>query len=196
MKLILATTNRGKIEEFASYLENTGIPLSSLADLSERPDIVENGETFMDNALIKARAVCAFTGLPSLADDSGLEVDALDGRPGVMSARFGPTPEARNLRLLEKMKDVGDERRTARFVCALALVRPDGFVWTTAGVCEGRITRAPAGERGFGYDPVFFYEALGRTFAEIPREAKNRISHRGIALEAFRKAVESNGILG
>ena len=196
MKLVIATSNRGKLSEVASYLENTGIELYSLADFPHIPEIIEDGATFLENALIKARAVSIHTGLPALADDSGLEVDALGGQPGVMSARFAPTTEARNTKLLDLIKDVEDEKRTARFVCALALVRPDGFEWTVTGTCEGRITRKPSGTSGFGYDPVFFYEPLGKTFAELPRRAKNDISHRGRALDAFRDAVHKHGILG
>lgn len=194
MKLVIATTNPGKLDEFAAILQNSGIKLSSLADFPQIPEILENGSTFLENALIKARAVTSFTGLASIADDSGLEVDALEGRPGVMSARFAPTTEERNAKLLELMKDVENDRRTARFVCALALVRPDGFEWTTTGVCEGRITRKPRGREGFGYDPVFYYEPLGKTFAEIPRGVKNGISHRGRALSAFKEAVRNGSI--
>ena len=194
MKLVIATSNRGKLDEFAAILQNSGIKLSSLADFPDMPEIHENGSTFLENALLKARAVTSFTGLASIADDSGLEVDALEGRPGVMSARFAPTTKERNAKLLELMKDVEDERRTARFVCALALVRPDGFEWTTTGVCEGCITRKPSGREGFGYDPVFYYAPLGKTFAEIPRKVKNEISHRGQALKAFREAVKKDRI--
>ncbi|MFC1693041.1 RdgB/HAM1 family non-canonical purine NTP pyrophosphatase [Candidatus Latescibacterota bacterium] len=195
MKLVIATANRGKFSEFTAFLNNTGIDLYSLADFASMPEIIEDGSSFLENSLIKACAVSSFTGLPALADDSGLEVDALDGRPGVMSARFAPTSEERNRKLLNLLKDVDDEFRTARFVCALALVRPDDFEWTTIGICEGSITRKPVGQAGFGYDPVFYYKPLGATFAEIPKETKNRISHRGIALAAFKEAIIKNGIL-
>jgi XTP/dITP diphosphohydrolase len=195
MKLVIATSNRGKFDEFTAFLHSPGLELYSLVDFPEMPEIIEHGASFMENALIKARAVASFTGLASLADDSGLEVDALNGGPGVMSARFGPTAVARNTKLLELMKNVEDVKRTARFVCALAFVRQDGFEWTTTGICEGYITGEPAGHGGFGYDPVFFYEPLGKTFAEIPREVKNRISHRGRALEAFKKAIQNDHIL-
>ena len=195
MKLVIATYNRGKYVEFSALLQNTGLELYSLADFPEMPEIVENGSSFLENALIKALAVSSFTGLTSLADDSGLEVDALAGKPGVMSARFAPSAEARNMKVLKLMREVNDDSRTARFVCALALVRPEGFEWTTTGNCEGLITRKPAGECGFGYDPIFYYEPLGATFAEIPSEVKNRISHRGCALEVFKKAVAEEGIL-
>ena len=195
MKLVIATSNKGKIAEISALLENSGIELLSLEDYPGMPDIVEDGSTFMENALKKARETYAFTGYMSLADDSGLVVDALDGSPGVMSARFAPTTEARNNKLLDLMKDVPDEKRTARFVCALALAGPDGFEWTTTGVCEGIMTRKPYGKGGFGYDPVFYYEPLGKTFAEISREEKNTISHRGKALRDFQKAAMDEGIL-
>jgi len=223
VKLIVATKNPGKLAEFEALLRDCpglrscwvapacamhkpgthvedplrdrGIHLFSLADYPDMPDIPEDGTGFLENALIKARAACAFAGHPALADDSGLEVDALDGLPGILSARFAPTAEERNLKLLELMRDVPDDRRTARFVCALALVRPDGFEWTTLGVCEGRIARSLSGAGGFGYDPLFFYPPVGLTFAEIPLAEKNRISHRGRALAAFGRALREEGIL-
>jgi XTP/dITP diphosphohydrolase len=176
-------------------LRDYGIRILSLADYPDLPDIPECGSTFLENALIKARAACNLASIPSLADDSGLEVDALGGLPGIRSARFAPTTEERNARLLELMRDVPDERRTARFVCALALIRPDGFEWTTLGICEGLITRAVSGAGGFGYDPLFLYPPLGLTFAEVPLAEKNRISHRGRALAAFERAVREEGIL-
>ena len=195
MKLLIASANRGKITELADLLKGFDITLVSLDDYPDMPETVEDGATFLENALKKAEAACTYTGLPALADDSGLEVDALDGLPGILSARFAPTAEERNLKLLELMRDVPDDRRTARFVCALALVRPDGFEWTTLGVCEGRIARSLSGAGGFGYDPLFFYPPVGLTFAEIPLAEKNRISHRGRALAAFGRALREEGIL-
>ncbi len=195
MKLVIATSNMGKIAEISALLENTGIELLSPADYPGMPDIVEDGSTFMENALKKARATSSYTGHISLADDSGLVVDALDGAPGVISARFASSAAARNNKLLYLMKDVPDEKRTARFVCALALSGPDGFEWTTTGVCEGIITRKPCGKGGFGYDPVFYYDPLGKTFAEISLEEKNQISHRGIALKTFKEAIVDEKIL-
>jgi len=196
VKLVIATTNKGKVAEILALLKDSGIELLSLADFPDIPDIDEDGATFMENALKKARMTSSFTGLAALADDSGLEVDALEGIPGVASARFAPTTEERNDKLLDLMKDVPDERRSARFVCALVLVTDDGHVWKTERHCEGKITRHPAGEGGFGYDPVFFHEPLGKTFAALSRAEKNRISHRGLALEEFRKAVLEDGFLG
>ena len=196
MKLVIATSNRGKVDEFSALLHNPALELLSLADFPDMPDIQEDGATFMENALKKARTAQAYTGLSAIADDSGLVVDALNGLPGVMSARFAPTTEARNMKLLCLLRDVPDTHRTARFVCALALVRHDGYEWTATGFCEGIITHEPRGIGGFGYDPLFLYEPIGKTFAELPLEIKNRISHRGKALAAFRKAVMEEGILG
>lgn len=193
--LLIATNNRGKLAEFRALLEETGIRLRSLADYPDMPDTEENGATFLENALIKARAARDYSGLPSLADDSGLMVDALDGEPGVRSARFAPTTEERNAKLLSLLRGVPDARRTARFVCALALVRPDGFEWTTEGKVEGIILHSPAGTDGFGYDPLFLYPPLGLSFAEIPMDEKNKISHRGTALAIFRRAVLETDVL-
>ena len=195
MKLVIATGNAGKLEEFRQLLGDPGLELMSLADFPEIDDIEENGATFEENALIKARTVTGLTGLVALADDSGLMVNALGGLPGVKSARFAPTTAERNRKLLDMLENVPDGDRTARFVCSLALVRPDGFEWTTTGTCVGIIVREPAGDGGFGYDPLFFYEPFGATFAEIPREQKNTISHRGKALAAFKEAIEISRIL-
>ena len=196
MKLVIATKNPGKLAEFAAIIDDSGVELASLADFPEFPDIPEDGATFTENALIKARGACAYTGFTSLADDSGLIVDALGGLPGIRSARFAPTTEERNAKLLGLLEDVPDHLRTARFVCALALVRPDGFSWTAEGVCEGVIAHEASGNGGFGYDPLFLYPLLGLTFAEIPAAEKNRISHRGRALELFARAVRDDHILG
>ncbi|MFC1539602.1 XTP/dITP diphosphatase [Candidatus Latescibacterota bacterium] len=195
MKLVIATSNPGKIAEISDLLENTGIEFLSLVDFPEMPEIIEDGSTFLENALKKAHAASHFTGYAALADDSGIEVDALGGKPGVMSARFAETSEERIKKMLNLMKDVPDGQRTARFKCALALVKTDGTEWTTYGSCEGVITHKSSGSGGFGYDPIFFYEPLNKTFAEIPREEKNKISHRGKALETFKKAVIREGIL-
>lgn len=195
MKLVIASSNRGKIAEFQKLLENSDIVLSSLSDYPDMPEIIEDGATFLENALKKARMTSSFSSLPALADDSGLEVDALDGAPGVYSARFAPTSEARNDKLLTMLEKVPDNLRTARFVCALALVRPDGFEWTTLGVCEGTITHEPRGGSGFGYDPVFYYAPFAKTFAEISPDVKNSVSHRGMAMRAFKEAVFHDTIL-
>ena len=196
MNIVVATTNQGKLAEFAAFLADSPVQVTSLADYPAMPPIVEDGATFLDNALIKARTVTAQTGLPSLGDDSGLVVDALDGKPGIMSARFAPTTEERNTKLLAMLTDVPDNERTARFVCAMAFVRPDGFEWTTSGICEGIIIHESTGNDGFGYDPLFYYPPLEATFAQIPRDIKNTISHRGRALAAFSSALNLDGILG
>ncbi|MFA6472192.1 MAG: RdgB/HAM1 family non-canonical purine NTP pyrophosphatase [Candidatus Latescibacterota bacterium] len=194
-KLVIATGNPGKLAEFKVLFEGSGIEILSLADFPGMPLIEENGGTFLENALIKARATGVFTGCAVLADDSGLEVDALAGLPGIYSARFAPSATERNIKLLKLMEKVSVYRRTARFVCALALVRPEGFEWTTVGICEGLITFEPSGSGGFGYDPLFLYPPLQKTFAEIPLDEKNLISHRGRALQKFKKAVLEDKIL-
>jgi len=184
MKLLIATRNRGKKREYARLLEGLEVELIALDDLGVTKTIKEDGASYTENALLKARGYAAATGLLTLADDSGLEVDALDGAPGVLTARYageGATDEHHYLLLLEQLKDVPHEHRTARFRCVVALAWPDGRVEITEGVCEGRITREPRGEHGFGYDPVFYVPEYGCTMAELPPEIKNRISHRARA---------------
>lgn len=184
MKLLIATRNRGKKREYARLLQGLEVELIALDDLGVTKTIKEDGASYTENALLKARGYAAATGLLTLADDSGLEVDALDGAPGVLTARYageGATDEQRYSLLLEQLKDVPPEHRTARFRCVIALAWPDGRVEITEGVCEGRITREPRGEHGFGYDPVFYVPEYGCTMAELPPEIKNRISHRARA---------------
>lgn len=184
MKLLIATRNRGKKREYARLLQGLEVELIALDDLGVTKTIKEDGASYTENALLKARGYAAATGLLTLADDSGLEVDALDGAPGVLTARYageGATDEQRYSLLLEQLKDVPHEHRTARFRCVIALAWPDGRVEITEGVCEGRITREPRGEHGFGYDPVFYVPEYGCTMAELPPEIKNRISHRARA---------------
>ena len=188
-KILVATRNNGKINEIRAILLGASIELLSLNSFPELPDVVEDGETFEENALKKARVMAPATGIAALADDSGLCVDALNGRPGVLSARYagaGASDEEKCARMLEEMKDVPDELRTARFVCVLALVAPNGAEKLFKGVCEGRIIREMRGAAGFGYDPIFYYPESGLTFAEMAPEAKNRVSHRGRALREFR----------
>ncbi|MGB4268333.1 MAG: XTP/dITP diphosphatase [Spirochaetota bacterium] len=191
MEIVVATRNKGKMKEILSF----GIPSIVFTSLEKYPqidDIEETGVTFTDNALIKARHVCNVTGLPALADDSGLVVDALDGEPGVYSARFGncKTDEERYMLLLRKMHDVPDDKRQARFVCVMALVFPDGKEYIEEGVCEGIIAKEPAGENGFGYDPVFYIPELGKTMAQLPMDVKNAISHRARALQKVKRLLE------
>jgi len=189
MKVLLATTNQGKVRELEEMLNEKNIQILSLRDFPEFPDIEENGSTFAQNALIKARAAASYTGLLTLADDSGLEVDALGGRPGVFSARYAgePKDDERNIqKLLADLKDVPDQLRRGRFRCALALVGPDGREELTEGSVEGVILRNKKGSGGFGYDPVFYLPHLAKTMAELSLEEKNQLSHRA---QAFRKAV-------
>ncbi len=187
-KILIATTNTGKVREISDLVKGLPIEFVSLADFPDVPEVVEDGATFEENALKKARFVSAATGLPTLADDSGLCVDALDGRPGVHSARYaGPqsSDQDKYMKIIEEMNGVPDYLRSARFVCVLALVLPSGEEHLFRGVCEGRITHEPVGAGGFGYDPIFFYEEAGRAFGEMPREKKNEVSHRGRALLKF-----------
>lgn len=189
MKIVLATKNRGKVREIKEILMDRAFDILTLEDF---PDIVlppEEGSTFEENALGKALFVASRTGMPALADDSGLEVDHLSGAPGVWSARYaGPGASDRDnfRKLLEELRGVPQEKRTARFVCVVAYAIPGGGEFTFRGTLEGRITEAPAGEHGFGYDPVFFIPQLGRTSAELTPDEKNRLSHRASALSRFK----------
>ena len=183
-ELILASGNKGKIAEFQHLLDGMGIQVHSMKEYPQIGDIVEDGTTFAENALKKARAVCNATGKPALADDSGLMVDALDGAPGIYSARFageGHDDAANNAKVLELMKDVPDENRGAQFFCAIAMVLPDGREYTVEGFCRGTLLRVLQGEGGFGYDPLFYVAELDKTFAQLTMEEKNAISHRGMA---------------
>lgn len=184
-KLILATKNRGKIIELSDLLKELPIELISLLDF-DFPDIEETGLTFAENAAIKAKAVYAKTGIPCIADDSGLEIDALDGNPGVMSARFAGAhgdDTANNNKVLELMAGIPVAKRTARFRCALAMVGLTDEPYITSGICEGFIATAPEGDNGFGYDPLFWVTDFGKTMAELTLEEKNLISHRAIAFK-------------
>lgn len=185
MKLLVATGNRGKLKEIRHLLENTGIEVVGLDQLPEAPEVVEDGATFEANARKKALEMAAFSGCLTLADDSGLAVAALDGAPGVLSARYAGSQgddEANNARLLQEMAGVVDERRQAAFHCVMALAWPDGRCRTFAGKISGLIMRGERGNGGFGYDPLFMVPEYGKTMAELPLEIKNRISHRGAAL--------------
>jgi XTP/dITP diphosphohydrolase len=191
VKVVLATHNPGKRTEWRALLEGLDLTLLLPQELGFEGDVKETGDTYTENALIKARALCAASGLPALADDSGLEVDALNGAPGVRSARYRlGSDEVRYKALLTALKGVPDEQRTARFRCVAALALPNGETYTTEGVCEGRITRCPRGTEGFGYDPVFYIPSLGRTMAEISLAQKNTISHRARAAQAMRPILD------
>lgn len=186
-KLVIATRNAGKAREVARILAGLPYDVVSLADYPDAPDVEETGSTFLENAVLKAVACARFTGELALADDSGLEVDALGGAPGVLSSRFAPTDEERNRKLLELMADVPESRRAARFRCAIAIAEPDGTVRTCEGAVEGAIAHTPRGTEGFGYDPVFYLPDLGKHMAELTADEKNAISHRGKALREAKK---------
>lgn len=188
-RLLFATRNAGKLRELRALTAPHGIEVVSLDEVAPFDEVDEDAPTFAGNAEKKARAALAATGLAALADDSGLEVDALGGAPGVRSARYAQPHDdaANNQKLLAALAEVPDGRRTARFRCALALVTPKGRLLTADGTCEGAIAHAPRGSGGFGYDPLFIVAALpgGRTMAELSPDEKNRISHRGQALRAM-----------
>ncbi len=190
MKLVLASRNPGKLRELKALLEPLDIEVVSLEEYPGIPEVVEDGLTFTENAVKKARAVAAATGQVALADDSGLEVDYLNGAPGVFSARFAGEDRddrANNEKLLHLLAGVPWEKRTARFRCVVAVAFPGGAVYTAEGVCEGMIADEPRGEKGFGYDPLFFVPAFGKTFAQLEPAEKNKISHRAKALRKARK---------
>ncbi len=187
MKLLLATNNRGKRREWRALLAGLPVELLLPTEVGLTLEVEEHGSTYAENALLKARAFAAASGLPSLADDSGLEVDALGGAPGIRSARYvSGSDEVRYQTLLAALSDVPEAQRTARFRCVAALVTPDGQEFLAEGVCEGRITFAPQGSGGFGYDPIFWLPGYGCTMAELPPEEKDRISHRARAAQALR----------
>ncbi len=197
--LVMATRNPGKVRELRQILQDLGIRLLSLADFPEIGEIPEEGATFAENAAAKAKEVARLTGLPALADDSGLEVAALGDRPGVFSARYAqdrtqpwPPADQDNWRkLLEEMAGVPLKQRGARFVCEIALALPDGRLYHAHGECAGSIALEPKGDQGFGYDPVFTVPEYGRTMAELGPAIKNRISHRARALAALQELLRS-----
>ncbi len=189
-QLVLATANQHKLVELTRILADgrVDVALASLDDFPGAPDVAETGATFAENALVKARAIARFTGLPAVADDSGLCADALNGMPGVLSARWSGRhgDDAANLQLLlAQLADVPDERRGAQFVCAAALVLPGGREHVSEGVVRGRLIREPRGQHGFGYDPIFVPESATVTTAEMAPADKDRISHRGKALRGL-----------
>lgn len=192
--LVVATRNRGKLKEIQAFLDGLVANVSCAADFEGFPDTVEDGATFELNALKKAREAMRFTGLPALADDSGLVVDVLDGRPGVYSARFaGDAADdvANNRKLLEELEGVPSELRQCAFVCSMAFVSSDGCEQTFTGRIGGRILNEGRGNGGFGYDSLFLVDGFDRTMAELSIEEKNQISHRGQALRQFRECLEA-----
>lgn len=194
VKLLVATHNLGKKQEYADLLGGLGLELVSLSEVGIAHKVEETGDSYAENALQKARSYATVSGLLTLADDSGLDVDALCGAPGVHSARYageGASDEERYELLLSDLQDVPDEQRTARFRCVIALVWPDGRAQTVEGICEGRIALTPRGEHGFGYDPVFYVPEYRQTMAELAPETKNRISHRAQAAAKAREILKS-----
>jgi len=193
-KLIVATRNQGKVKEIKKLIGEVPLQILSLNEITGIPPVEEDRDTFEGNALKKAEIVSRYTGEAVLADDSGLEVDVLGGRPGVYSARFAgenASDAGNNARLLKEMEGIEDQRRTARFRCVMVLVFPEKKTVTVEGTCEGYITRQPRGSGGFGYDPVFFYPPLHCTLASLSSQEKNRISHRGEALSKVKQLIEA-----
>ena len=186
--IVLATGNKGKLVELRAMLAEHDIDVRGLDEFPDIGEIVESGATFEENALIKARAVCSVTGMIAVADDSGLAVDALSGAPGVHSARYsgeGATDASNNIKLLKALECVPEDKRTARFVCVMAAVAPNGAILTTRGEWPGTVLASPRGAGGFGYDPLFLDPVAGLTAAEMQPADKNTVSHRGRALKAL-----------
>lgn len=189
-KIVFATSNEGKMREIREILVDLGMDILSIREAGVQVTIVEDGAGFEENAVIKAKAVWEKTGGIVLADDSGLEIDWLGGEPGIYSARYmgeHTSYEIKNWNLIHRLDGVTEEKRTARFACVIAAVLPDGRVLTTKGIMEGHIAYEPAGEGGFGYDPILMLPEYGMTSAEITMEEKNKISHRGKALKAMKE---------
>jgi len=197
MKVVLASKNAHKLREISKITEKFGIELVLQSQLGIDMDVEENGSTFEENSYIKAKAVMEATGLPALADDSGIAVDALNGEPGIYSARYGFDDSlddwGRLLLLLKNTENVPDGSRQAQFVCVITLVMPDGQMIQARGEAHGELLRAPIGEGGFGYDPIFYYPPLGKAFAQLSAEEKNRVSHRAVALELFNEKLKEAG---
>ncbi|MBM4762479.1 XTP/dITP diphosphatase [Bacillus sp. B15-48] len=185
-EVIIATKNRGKAREFERIFNAKGLSVKTLLDFPEIEDVEETGTTFEENAIIKAETIANIVGKMVIADDSGLEVDALEGRPGVYSARYAGTEkndEANIDKVLTELQDIRENERTARFRCVLAVARPNRETKTFAGTCEGRILLKRKGTNGFGYDPIFFVDEKGLSMAELAPEEKNKISHRAKAIQ-------------
>ena len=193
-EVVLATGNEGKIKEFSNLLEGVFGKIISLSDLGSPPEVIEDGLTFRDNALKKAREIAQYSGKLTLADDSGLEVDALNGQPGVYSARYSGEGATDKTNIDKVLAELGNNpNRKARFVCVLALVDPNGEELVVEGFCEGVILGEPRGEGGFGYDPVFYLPDRRKTMAEVEPELKNTISHRANALKKLKTELQRKG---
>ena len=197
MKVVLASKNKHKLEEISRITEQFDIQLVMESELGVDIDVEETGTTFEENSFLKANAVMQASGLPALADDSGIAVDALNGEPGIYSARYGFDDSlddwGRLLLLLKNTENVPDGKRQAQFVCVITLVTPEGKVIQARGEAHGELLRQAHGAGGFGYDPIFYYPPLGKTFAEIPAEEKNKVSHRAAALNAFYEKMKEAG---
>jgi len=189
LKLVLATRNSGKLKEMQVKLKEYPVMVACLTEYPEIPEIEETGKTFAENASIKAETVAKWTKLPALADDSGLEIDYLGKKPGIYSSRWGSTDQERIKKVLNALQNTKSEQRGARFICAMSLFLPEQGVFTTKGICSGRITLSPKGSEGFGYDPIFIPNGYNQTFAELGVNIKNRISHRAVALEKMIKII-------
>ena len=190
--VIIATKNKGKAEEFEKLFLPMGLTVKTLLDYPELEDVEETGKTFEENAVLKAETIANVLGVRVISDDSGLEVDALDGRPGVYSARYAGSEkndEANIDKVLEQLQDVPESERTARFCCALAMAEPGKETLTVFGTCEGRILHERKGTNGFGYDPIFFVEEEGKSMAELSSEKKNKISHRALAIKQLEQSL-------
>jgi len=193
MKLLIATHNRGKLKEYQELLDDPGLELLTLDDVGIAEDVEETGTTFDENARLKALTYAQQSGLLALGDDSGLQVDALNGEPGVFSKRYageGKSDAERNAYLLEKLHNVPAQKRTARFRCVIVIADATGKTWTTEGTCEGAIAFESRGTNGFGYDPIFIVQDDGRHLAELSSVEKNRVSHRGRATVGARRILE------
>lgn len=192
-RIVFATGNAGKVKEIQMIMADTGMEVVSMKEAGITVDIEENGSTYEENALIKARAVAAFTEDIVMSDDSGLEIDYLDKEPGIYSARYmgeDTSYRIKNQNLIDRLNGVPDEQRTARFVCAIAAVLPDGRELTTRATIEGRIGYEEKGGNGFGYDPIFYVPQFGKTTAELTEEEKNQVSHRGKALRLMKEELK------
>lgn len=197
MKVVLASKNPHKLVEISKITEKFDMELVLQSELGVDIDVEENGATFEENSLIKAKAVMEATGLPALADDSGIAVDALNGEPGIYSARYGFDESlddfGRLQLLLKNTEDVPDGQRQAQFVCVITMITPDGNVIQARGEVHGELLRAPAGNGGFGYDPIFYYPPFGKSLAEVTPEEKNQVSHRANALRIFYDKLKEAG---
>ena len=192
-KIVFATGNKGKVKEIQMILADLGVEVTTMKEEGIFVDVEENGTTYEENAMIKAREVAKYTDAIVMADDSGLEIDYLNKEPGIYSARYmgeDTSYRIKNNNLIDRLTGIPDEKRTARFVCAIAAVLPDGRELTTRGVIEGRIGYEERGENGFGYDPIFYVPEFGKTTAELTEEEKNMVSHRGRALKLMKEELK------